>query len=98
MSYYLLISTLLFIIGSFGMFTSRKHIIITLISLEIILLAININFMVFSVYLDDFLGQIYSLLIFTVAAGESAIGLAILIVFYRLRGGISTNLIQLLKG
>jgi len=79
------------------MFLSRKHIIIILISLELILLSTNINFVIFSVFLDDILGQIYALLVLTVAAAESALGLAILIVYYRLRGGISIDLIALLK-
>jgi NADH-quinone oxidoreductase subunit K len=97
MSKYLFISTLMFIIGCFGMFLSRKHILIILISVELILLSININFIVFSVTLDDLLGQIYCLLVLTVAASETAIGLAILIIYYRLRGGISIKLISLLK-
>jgi len=97
MSLYLVLSLFLFLIGTFGMFISRKHVIIILISLELILLAININFVIFSVFLDDLLGQIYALLVLTVAAAESALGLAILIVYYRLRGGISIDLINLLK-
>jgi len=87
----------LFLIGTFGMFLSRKHVIIILISLELILLAANINFVIFSVFLDDILGQVFALLVLTVAAAESALGLAILIVYYRLRGGISIDLISLLK-
>ena len=94
---YLFLSLILFTIGSFGMFLSRKHIIIMLISLELLLLSININFVIFSAYLDDFLGQIYVLVILTVAAAETALGLAILVIYYRLRGGISINLINLLK-
>lgn len=97
MSFYLLLSMSLFLIGTFGMFLSRKHVIIILISLELILLSTNINFVIFSVFLDDILGQIYALLVLTVAAAESALGLAILIVYYRLRGGISIDLISLLK-
>jgi NADH-quinone oxidoreductase subunit K len=97
MSYYLLISITLFLIGTFGMFFSRKHVIIILISLELILLASNINLVIFSIFLDDILGQIYAVLVLTVAAAESALGLAILIVYYRLRGGISIDLISLLK-
>jgi len=97
MSFYLFISISLFLIGTFGMFLSRKHVIIILISLELILLSTNINFVIFSVFLDDLLGQIYALLVLTVAAAESALGLAILIVYYRLRGGISIDLISLLK-
>lgn len=91
-------SVYLFIIGSFGMFLSRKHFIIVLISLELVLLAVNFNFIVFSVFLDDFMGQLFALSILTIAAAESAIGLAILIVYYRLRGGISIDFINLLKG
>jgi len=79
------------------MFLSRKHVIIILISLELILLSANINFVIFSVFLDDILGQIFALLVLTVAAAESAIGLAILIIYYRLRGGISVDLVSLLK-
>jgi len=97
MSFYILLSSCLFLIGTFGMFLSRKHVIIILISLELILLASNINFVVFSVFLDDILGQVFALLVLTVAAAESALGLAILIVYYRLRGGISIDLISLLK-
>jgi NADH-quinone oxidoreductase subunit K len=95
---YLLLSLLIFIIGSLGMFLFRKHIINILISLELLLLAINMNFFVFSCFLDDFMGQIYALLVLTVAAAESSIGLAIIVVYYRLRGGISIDLISLLKG
>jgi len=77
---YLVLSSTVFIIGIFGMFLSRRHLIIILMSLELILLASNINFIIFSVYLDDILGQVYGLLILTIGAAESAIGLAILIV------------------
>lgn len=94
---YLFLSISIFIIGSLGMCLSRKHIIIVLISLELILLASNVNFVISSLFLDDFLGQIYSLMVFTVAAAESALGLAILIIYYRLRGGISIDLICLIK-
>jgi len=95
---YILLSLIIFIIGSLGMFLFRKHIINILISLELLLLAINMNFVVFSCFLDDFIGQLYALLVLTVAAAESSIGLAIIIVYYRLRGGISIDLISLLKG
>jgi NADH:ubiquinone oxidoreductase subunit K len=92
------IALILFIIGILGMFFFRKHIINILISLELILLSINYNFVIFSLLLDDLLGQIYALLVLTLAAAESSIGLAIIIVYYRLRGGISIDLISLLKG
>lgn len=98
MSMYLLLANTLFILGVFGMFLCRKDIIMILISLELILLSANINFVFFSVYLDDLLGQIYALMVLTVAAAETAIGLAITIVYYRLRGGISIDLLCLLKG
>jgi NADH-quinone oxidoreductase subunit K len=97
MSRYIILSSCLFVIGSFGTFLVRKHVIIILISFELILLAITINFIIFSIYIDDLLGQLYGLLVLTVAASESAIGLAILINYYRLRGGIAVDLISLLK-
>jgi NADH-quinone oxidoreductase subunit K len=93
----ILFTSFLFFIGCFGMFLSRKHLIIILISLELMLLAININFVTFSVFLDDILGQIYAIAILAVAAAETSIGLALLIIYYRLRGGISIDLISLIK-
>jgi NADH-quinone oxidoreductase subunit K len=95
---FLILTIIIFFLGGLGMFLFRKHIINIFISLEIILLAINLNFIAFSSYLDDILGQIYCLIVLTVAASESAIGLALLIIYYRLRGGISIDLINLLKG
>jgi len=79
------------------MVLSRKHLIIILISLELMLLAININFVLFSVLLDDLLGQIYALALLALAAAETSIGLALLVIYYRLRGGISIDLITLIK-
>src|ERR1700758_560073 len=90
-------STLLFIIGVLGLYLNRKHAIMILISLELLILSVNINFIISSIYLDDLLGLIYSLINLTSAASESAIGLALLIVFYKLKGGISFDLISLLK-
>jgi NADH-quinone oxidoreductase subunit K len=95
---FLLLSATIFTIGTCGMFLFRKHVINILISLELLILSLNLNFIVFSCYLDDLLGQIYSLLLLTVAAAESSIGLSIVIVYYRLRGGISIDLLSLLKG
>ena len=95
---YLTLSIILFLIGTCGMFLFRKHIINILISLELLILSLNLNFIVFSCYLDDLLGQIYSILVLTVASAESSLGLAIVIVYYRLRGGISIDLLSLLKG
>jgi NADH-quinone oxidoreductase subunit K len=88
----------MFLTGGIGIFLFRKHLINILIALELILLSINLNFIIFSCYLDDILGQIYCLIVLTVAAAESSIGLALLIIYYRLRGGISIDLINLLKG
>ena len=92
-------SFFLFIIGTFGVFfaKSKRHFIVILVSLEIILLASVINFVSFSFFCDDILGQIFALLILTVAAAESALGLAILILFYRRLGGIFIDLVKLLK-
>jgi NADH-quinone oxidoreductase subunit K len=95
---YLLISSFLFLCGLTGLFLTRKHIILWLLSIELIFLSINYNFIIFSVFLDDLLGQYYALCVLTVAAAESAIGLAILVIFYRIRGGISLDLINFLKG
>jgi len=97
MSFKLLLSTALFLIGTFGMFLGRRDIILILISLELILLSVNINLVFASIEIDDILGQIYGLLVLTVAAAETAIGLAIVIVYYRLRGSISVDLINYLK-
>ena len=94
---YIILSFIIFIIGSSGMFLFRKHIINILISLELLLLSININFIATSCFIDDLLGQIYALMVLTVAAAESSIGLSIIIIYYRLRGGISIDLINLLK-
>lgn len=96
--YYLSLSIILFLLGVIGIFLNRKNILIILISIELILLAINLTFIIFSIFLDDIIGQIFSLIILTVAAAESAIGLAILVVYYRICGNISVELINLIKG
>jgi NADH-quinone oxidoreductase subunit K len=95
---YLTPSLVLFFLGIWGVLAARKNMIITLISIELILLSVNINFIIFSVYLDDILGQIFALLILTVAAAESAIGLALLVVYYRVKGNIDIDYINVLKG
>lgn len=94
----LFISFIIFVIGFFGLFLVRKNLIIILMSIEIMLLSINLNFLIFSFLLDDLIGESFALLILTVAAAEAAIGLAILIVYYRLRGVISLDYISSLKG
>ena len=95
---FLIVSIILFLIGILGIFLVKKNIIIILMSIELMLLAININFIIFSIYLNDLTGQIFSLFILTVAAAESAIGLAILVVYYRIKGIISINFINSIKG
>jgi len=97
-SKYLIISVSLFLIGILGIFLVKKNIIIILMAIELMLLAININFIVFSVYLGDITGQVFAIFILTVAAAESAIGLAILVVYYRIKGIISINFINSIKG
>jgi NADH-quinone oxidoreductase subunit K len=95
---YFLISVLLFVIAIFGIFLVKKSIIIILMSIELLLLAVNLNFIILSIYLDDLVGQTFSLFILTVAAAESAIGLAILVVYYRIKGIISINFVNSIKG
>jgi len=93
----LLFSILLFLIGIFGLTLTKQNAIMLLISLELLILAVNINFITSSIFLDDLLGVIYALINLTSAAAESAIGLALLVLFYRIKGGISLDLIILLK-
>jgi|GraSoiStandDraft_2_1057267.scaffolds.fasta_scaffold559884_1 NADH-quinone oxidoreductase subunit K len=90
-------SILLLLIGIVGLYLTRKHAIMMLIALELLILSVNINFIISSVYLDDLLGIIYSLINLTSAASESAIGLALLIIYYRIKGSISLDLISYLK-
>ena len=98
LSHYLTVAAILFTIGIFGIFINRKNVIIILMSIELILLAVNINFVAFSVYLHDLVGQVFALLVLTVAAAEAAIGLAILAVFFRTRGSIAVEDINAMKG
>jgi NADH-quinone oxidoreductase subunit K len=95
---YLAVSMILFLLGIWGIFLNRKNIIVMLMSIELMLLAVNVNFLLFSVALDDIMGQVFALLVLTVAAAESAIGLALLVVYYRVRGTIAVEFINLLKG
>ena len=96
--HYLILAGIIFTIGVFGIFLNRKNVIIILMSIELMLLSVNINFVAFSSYLNDVSGQIMSILILTVAAAESAIGLAILVVFFRNKGSIAVEDISDLKG
>ncbi|HYS45559.1 MAG TPA: NADH-quinone oxidoreductase subunit NuoK [Rhizomicrobium sp.] len=95
---YLTVAALLFTIGVLGIFLNRKNIIIILMSVELILLAVNINFVAFSTYLGDLVGQVFALFVLTVAAAEAAIGLAILVVYFRNRGTIAVEDVNLMKG
>jgi NADH-quinone oxidoreductase subunit K len=95
---FIAISFILFLLGIWGIFLNRKNILIMLMSIELMLLAVNFNLVVFSVYLDDLLGQVFALFVLTVAAAESAIGLALLVVYYRVRGSIAVEFMNLLKG
>lgn len=98
LAHYLIVSAIIFIIGSSGVFLNRKSIITTLMSIEIMLLAVNLNMISFSAYMQDIAGQIFSLFILVVAAAETSIGLAILVVFYRKRGSISVDDFNQMKG
>jgi len=95
---YLTVAAILFTIGVFGIFLNRKNIIVILMSIELLLLAVNINFVAFSAYLHDLVGQVFALFILTVAAAEAAIGLAILVVYFRNRGTIAVEDVNLMKG
>jgi NADH-quinone oxidoreductase subunit K len=88
----------IFFIGLFGIFLNRKNVLLIIVCIELILLAINFSFLISSYYLDDVLGQIFALFILTVAAAESSIGLAILVVYYRVKGTISIEFVNSLKG
>ncbi|MEJ1161408.1 NADH-quinone oxidoreductase subunit NuoK [Prosthecomicrobium sp. N25] len=98
LSHYLSVAAILFTLGVFGIFLNRKNVIIILMSVELILLAVNLNFVAFSAFLGDLMGQVFALLVLTVAAAEAAIGLAILVVFYRNRGSIAVEDINTMKG
>ena len=95
---YLTVAAILFTIGVFGIFLNRKNVIVILMSIELILLAVNINFVAFSSYLHDLVGQVFALFVLTVAAAEAAIGLAILVVYFRNRGTIAVDDVNLMKG
>ena len=98
LGHYLSVAAILFTLGIFGIFLNRKNVIIILMSIELILLAVNINMIAFSSHLGDIVGQIYALIVLTVAAAEAAIGLAILVVFYRNKGSIAVEDINIMKG
>ena len=97
-SHYLTVSAILFTLGVFGIFLNRKYVIVILMSIELILLSVNLNFVAFSSFLNDIVGQVFALLVLTVAAAEAAIGLAILVVYFRNRGTIAVEDINMMKG
>jgi NADH-quinone oxidoreductase subunit K len=98
LSHYLTVGAILFTIGVLGIFINRKNVIVILMSVELILLAVNVNFVAFSAFLNDLVGQVFALLVLTVAAAEAAIGLAIIVVFFRNRGSIAVEDINMMKG
>jgi NADH-quinone oxidoreductase subunit K len=97
-SHFLAVSAILFTVGVFGIFLNRRNVIVMLMSIELILLAVNINFVAFSAVLGDLAGQVFALFVMTVAAAEAAIGLAILVVFFRNRGTIAADDVNMMKG
>ena len=98
LEHYLAVAAALFVIGIFGLFLNRKNIIILLMSIELMLLSVNINFVAFSAHLNDYVGQIFTLFVLTVAAAEAAIGLAILVCFFRSKGSIDVEDVNVMKG
>ncbi len=98
LAHYLSVAAILFTLGLFGIFLNRKNVIIILMSIELMLLAVNINLVAFSAFLQDLVGQIFAMFVLTVAAAEAAIGLAILVVYFRNRGSIAVEDINMMKG
>ena len=98
LSHYLTVAAILFTLGVFGIFLNRKNVIIILMSVELMLLAVNINLIAFSAHLHDMVGQAFAMFVLTVAAAEAAIGLAILVVYFRNRGSIAVEDINVMKG
>ncbi len=98
LGHYLTLGVIIFTIGIFGVFLNRKNIIIILMSIELMLLAVNINLVSFSIYLQDLVGQIFTMFILTVAAAEAAVGLAIIVIYYKNKGTINVEQISSLKG
>ena len=98
LTHYLTLAAMLFTIGVFGIFVNRKNVIVILMSIELILLSVNINLVAFSTHLGDLTGQVFALFVLTVAAAEAAIGLAILVVYFRNRGSIAVEDINVMKG
>jgi NADH-quinone oxidoreductase subunit K len=98
LAHYLTVAAILFTLGIFGIFLNRKNVIVMLMAIELMLLAVNINFVAFSVWLHDIVGQAFAMFVLTVAAAEAAIGLAILVVYFRNRGTIRVEDVSMMKG
>jgi NADH-quinone oxidoreductase subunit K len=98
LGHYLVVGAMLFVLGVFGIFLNRKNVIVILMAIELILLAVNINLVAFSAFLGDMVGQVFAMFVLTVAAGEAAIGLAILVIYFRARGTIAVDDIHQMKG
>ena len=98
LGHYLTLAAIIFTIGIIGIFVNRKNVIIILMSIELILLAVNINLVSFSIYLQDLVGQVFTMFILTVAAAEAAVGLAIIVIYYKNKGSINVEQISSLKG
>ena len=98
LGHYLTLAAIIFAIGVVGIFLNRKNVIIILMSIELILLAVNINLVSFSIYLQDIVGQVFAMFILTVAAAEAAVGLAIIVIYYKNKGSINIEQISSLKG
>ena len=98
LEHYLTVAAMLFVIGIFGLFLNRKNVIILLMSIELMLLSVNINLVAFSSYMNDLVGQVFTLFVLTVAAAKAAIGLAILVSFFRIRGTIAVEDVNVMKG
>ena len=96
--HYLTVAAMLFTIGIFGIFLNRKNVIVILMSVELMLLAVNINLVAFSAFNNDLVGQVFAMMVLTVAAAEAAVGLAIIVVYYRNRGSIAVEDINMMKG
>ena len=98
MTHYLVVSAILFTLGVLGIFMNRKNLIVILMAIELILLAVNLNFVAFSAFLGDLVGQVFAMFVLTVAAGEAAIGLAILVIYFRARGTIAVDDVNRMRG
>ena len=98
LGHYLILSAIIFSVGVVGIFLNRKNVIIILMSIELILLSANINLVSFSIYLQDLIGQVFAMFILTVAAAEAAVGLAIIVIYYKNKGSIDVEQINSLKG